>query len=117
MVNTFKKLEVSSLSGSKDTMHKTIVFFPETLALRFLPIVFQRWPEMAPVGTNPAQFLDWGAESHLVTSFASPGPGWPGIGVMTEDYDKIGTALERREVARELVPISTEESTSFGFEG
>ena len=93
-------------------MHKTIVFFPETLALRFSPIVFQRWPEMAPVGTNPAQFLDWGAESHLVTSFASPGPGWPGIGVMTEDYDKIGTALERREVARELVPISTEESTS-----
>ena len=90
----------------------TIVFFPETLALRFSPIVFQRWPEMAPVGTNPAQFLDWGAESRLVTSFASPGPGWPGIGVMTEDYDKIGTALERRELARELVPISTKESTS-----
>ena len=67
---------------------------------------------MAPVGTNPAQFLDWGAESHLVTSFASPCLGWPGIGDMTEDYDKIGTALERRELARELVPISTEESTS-----
>ena len=34
---------------------------------------------------------------------------------MTEDYDKKGTALERRELARELaelVPISTEESTS-----
>ena len=92
-------------------MHKTIVF-PETLALRFSPIVFQRWPEMAPAGTNPAQFLDWGAESHLVTSFASPCLGWPGIGDMTEDYDKIGTALERREVARELVPISTEESTT-----
>ena len=102
MVNTFKKLEVSSLSGSKDTMHKTIVFFPETPALRFSPIVFQRWPVRWHQLEPPAQFLDWGAESRLVTSFASPGPGWPGIGVMTEDYDKIGTALERRELAREL---------------
>ena len=67
---------------------------------------------MAPVGTNPAPFLDWGGESRLVTSLSSPGPGWPGIGGMTEDYTKIGTALARGELARELVPISTEESTS-----
>ena len=69
---------------------------------------------MAPVGTDPAQFLDLGGESRLVTSFASPGPGWHGIGGMTEDYAKIGTALARGELAREPVPISTEESTS-GF--
>ena len=67
---------------------------------------------MAPVGTDPAQFLDWGVESRLVTSLASPGPSWPGIGGMTEDYAKIGTALARGELAREPVPISTEESTS-----
>ena len=67
---------------------------------------------MAPVGTDPAQFLDLGGESRLVTSFASPGPGWHGIGGMTEDYAKIGTALARGELAREPVPISTEESTS-----
>ena len=66
---------------------------------------------MAPVGTDPAQFLDLGGESRLVTSFASPGPGWHGIGGMTEDYAKIGTALARGELAREPVPISTEEST------
>ena len=78
----------------------------------FSPIVSQRWPEMAPVGTDPAQFLDLGGESRLVTSFASPGPGWHGIGGMTEDYAKIGTALARGELAREPVPISTEESTS-----
>ena len=69
---------------------------------------------MARVGTNPAPFLDWGAESRLVTSLSSPGPGWPGIGGMTEDYAKIGTALARGELAREPVPISTEESTSDG---
>ena len=67
---------------------------------------------MAPVGTDPTQFLDLGGESRLVTSFASPGPGWHGIGGMTEDYAKIGTALARGELAREPVPISTEESTS-----
>ena len=67
---------------------------------------------MAPVGTDPAPFLDWGGESRLVTSLSSPGPGWPGIGGMTEDYTKIGTALARGELAREPVPISTEESTS-----
>ena len=67
---------------------------------------------MARVGTNPAPFLDWGGESRLVTSLSSPGPGWPGIGGMTEEYAKIGTALARGELARELVPISTEESTS-----
>ena len=67
---------------------------------------------MAPVGTDPAQFLDWGVESRLVTSLASPGPSWPGIGGMTEDYAKIGTALARGELTREPVPISTEESTS-----
>ena len=78
----------------------------------FSPIVSQRWPEMAPVGTDPAQFLDSGGESPLVTSFASLGPGWHGIGGMTEDYAKIGTALARGELAREPVPISTEESTS-----
>ena len=78
----------------------------------FSPIVSQRWPEMAPVGTDPAQFLDSGGESRLVTSFASLGPGWHGIGGMTEDYAKIGTALARGELAREPVPISTEESTS-----
>ena len=53
----------------------------------FSPIVSQRWPEMAPVlevpsaiqlGTDPAQFLD-----SVVTSFASLGPGWHGIGGMT----------------------------------
>ena len=33
---------------------------------------------------------------------------------MTEDYAKIGTALARGELAREPVPISTEESTSDG---
>ena len=47
------------------------------------------------VGTNPAPFLDWGGESRLVTSLSSPGPGWPGIGGMTEEYAKIGTALAR----------------------
>ena len=67
---------------------------------------------MARVGTNPAPFLDWGGESRLVTSLSSQGPGWPGIGGMTEEYAKIGTALARGELARELVPISTEESTS-----
>ena len=67
---------------------------------------------MAPVGTDPTPFLDLGGESRLVTSFASPGPGWHGIGGMTEDYAKIGTALARGELAREPVPISTEESTS-----
>ena len=67
---------------------------------------------MAPVGTNPAQFLDLGGESRLVTLFASPGPGWHRIGGMTEDYAKIGTALARGELAREPVPISTAESTS-----
>ena len=67
---------------------------------------------MAPVGTDPAPFLDWGGGCRLVTSLSSPGPGWPGIGGMTEDYTKIGTALARGELAREPVPISTEESTS-----
>ena len=67
---------------------------------------------MAPVGPDPAQFLDWGGESRLVISLASPGPSWPGIGGMTEDYAKIGTALARGELVREPVPISTEESTS-----
>ena len=66
---------------------------------------------MAPVGTDPAPFLDWGGESRLVTSFTSPGPSWHGIGGMTEDYTKIGTALARGELAREPVPIATEEST------
>ena len=95
MVNTSKKLEVSTSSESKDTTHTTIVFFSETLVLRFLPIISQLWPEMAPVGTDPAPFLDWGGESRLVTSFTSPDPGWHGIGGMTEDYTKIGTALAR----------------------
>ena len=67
---------------------------------------------MARVGTNPAPFLDWGGESRLVTSLSSQGPGWPGIGGMTEEYAKIGTALARGELARDLVPILTEESTS-----
>ena len=43
--------------------------------LSFSPIVSQRWPEMERVGTDPAQFLDWGGESRLVTSLVSPGPG------------------------------------------
>ena len=68
---------------------------------------------MAPVGTDPAPFLDWGGESRLVTSFTSPGPSWHGIGGMTEDYTKIGTALARGELAREPVPIATEESTDW----
>ena len=32
---------------------------------------------------------------------------------MTEDYTKIGTALARGELAREPVPIATEESTDW----
>ena len=36
---------------------------------------------------------------------------------MTEDYTKIGTALARGELALELVPISTEDSTSGGEVG
>ena len=55
---------------------------------------------MARVGTNPAPFLDWRGESRLVTSLSSPGPGWPGIGGMTEDYAKIGKPLARGELAR-----------------
>ena len=101
MVNFKKKLEISTSSESKDTMRTTIVFFSETLALCFSPIISQLWPEMAPVGTDPAPFLDWGGESRLVTSLSSPGPGWPGIGGMTEDYTKIGTALAWGELARE----------------
>ena len=50
---------------------------------------------MAPVGTNPVLFLDWGGESHLVMSLSSPGPSWPRIGGMAEDYAKIGTSLAR----------------------
>ena len=75
MANTLKKLQVSTLSGSKDTMHKTIVFFPETLALRFSLIVFQRWPEMAPVGTDPVQFLDWGGRKPSSDIICQPRPG------------------------------------------
>ena len=59
---------------------------------------------MARVGTNPAPFLDWGGESRLVMSLSSQGPGWPGIGGMTEEYAKIGTALARGELARSPTP-------------
>ena len=90
MVNTLKKLEVSTSSESKNTTRTTYFF------LKHLHYVFRRlFPEMAPVGTDPAPFLDWGGESRLVTSFTSPDPGWHGIGGMTEDYTKIGTALAR----------------------
>ena len=112
MVNTLKKTRGLYLIEVKRYKRTTIVFFSEILALRFSPIISQLWPEMAPVGTDPAPFLDWGGESRLVTSFTSPGPGWHGIGGMTEDYTKIGTALARGELAREPVPIATEESTS-----
>ena len=56
----------------------------------------------------------------------SYGTGWPSVGPgsihlapvpMTEDYTKIGTALARGELAREPVPISTEDSTSGGEVG
>ena len=62
---------------------------------------------MAPVGTNPAPFLNWWEKV----------VGVPWIGGMTEDYAKIGTALARGELAREPVPISTEESTSVQRQG
>ena len=68
--------------------------------------------DLCGLPTIITQVTSKGGESRLVTSFASPGPGWHGIGGMTEDYAKIGTALARGELAREPVPISTEESTS-----
>ena len=53
MVNFKKKLEISTSSESKDTMRTTIVFFSETLALCFSPIISQLWPEMSQLERTP----------------------------------------------------------------
>ena len=79
MVNNLKKLRCLPYRGQKIQRIQQSYFSRNTCFTFFANFFPALLPEMAPIGANPPQFLDWGEESPLLwrnfSAQARAGPG------------------------------------------